>query len=212
MSLALGLAGCAATGTLVQSSNDTPSQVDPDGLDGAGIFVEGPGAGESSRLRGAFLPAEWLDVGSPAEEAMPAGEIALVGRGIRRGPGTGVRRPPLLNARPLPDPLRYWRQRPADPQVVAQARQLYRQRLAEAQERYPNAKGYQDHHAIPIYMGGTAQGPTYRLPTAYHQALTQEFRREWPYGQEPPRPQQLAEIMIRVYAKYPIPQLTGIEP
>lgn len=210
--LALVLAGCAATGTLAQSRNSASSQVAPDGLEGAGIFVEGPSASESSQLRGAFLPAEWLDVWSLAEEEIAAGEIAHVGRGVRRGPGTGVRRPPLLNARPLPDPLRYWRQRPADSQVVAQARQLYRQRLAEAQERYPNARGYQDHHAIPIYMGGTAKGPTYRLPTAYHQAITQEFRREWPYGHEPPRPQQLAEIMIRVYAKYPIPQLTGIEP
>lgn len=95
---------------------------------------------------------------------------------------------------------------------MAQARQLYHQRLTEAQARYPNSKGYQEHHTIPIYLGGPAKGPTYRLLTAYHQAITQEFRQEWPYGQEPPRPQQLAEIMIRVYSKYPIPQLIGIEP
>jgi len=54
---------------------------------------------------------------------------------------------------------------------MEQARQLYRQRLIEVQQRYPNSQGYQYHN------------------------------------QEPPPTRQLAEIMLRVYSKYPIPQL-----
>jgi len=207
VSLAAVLAGCAATTPATQDRNDTSGQVASHWLTGESVFVED----RSGRLSGAFLPAEVIE-GWFQEEAVAAGEIQLVGRGIRRAPGAGVRRPPLLNGRPPIDPLRYWRQRPPDPQVVEQARQLYRQRLTEVQARYPDSQGYQYHHAVPIYMGGNAKGPTYRLPTAYHQAITQEFRREWPYGQEPPRPLQLAEIMMRVYSKYPIPQLIGIEP
>jgi len=203
--LALAFAGCAATGSMAHDGGDISGQEGLIWLGGEIVFVEGPEEG------GAFLPAELLKLWLQEEE-LAAGEIELVSRGVRRGPAGGVRRPPLLNARPPIDPGRYWRQQPSDPQLVEQARQLYRQRLIEVQQRYPNSQGYQYHHAIPIYMGGTAKGPTYRLPTAYHQAITQEFRREWPYNQEPPPTQQLAEIMLRVYSKYPIPQLIGIEP
>ena len=211
VSLAVGLAGCAATRPVAHDGSDTTRQSGIRWLKAESVFVEGPQEGHGDRRSGAFLPAEllkrWLQ-----EEALTAGEIELVSRGARRGPAAGARRPPLLNARPPIDPGRYWRQQPPDPQLLEQARQLYRQRLTEVQQRYPNSQGYQYHHAIPIYMGGTAKGPTYRLPTAYHQAITQEFRREWPYGQEPPPTQQLAEIMLRVYSKYPIPQLIGLEP
>jgi hypothetical protein len=101
-----------------------------------------------------------------------------------------------------------------DPKVVEQTRLLYYQRLAEAQALYPNASGYQNHHVIPQYLGGPKNGTTYRLRTAYHQAITQAFRREWPYGQSAakPSPEQLMKIMMKVYGKYPIPQLVGIEP
>lgn len=83
----------------------------------------------------------------------------------------------------------------------------------EAQAHYPNSTGYQEHHFVPLYLGGTSGGVTYRLPAAYHQAITQEFRRLWPYGQrDKPNPAQLLEIMIKVYSKYPIPHLVGINP
>jgi hypothetical protein len=95
---------------------------------------------------------------------------------------------------------------------VEQARQLYWQRLAEAQARYPNSNGYQEHHAVPIYLGGAGDAPTYRLPTAYHKAITQAFRQRWPYGQRRPDPQKRFEILMEVYAEYPIPQLIGIQP
>jgi hypothetical protein len=96
--------------------------------------------------------------------------------------------------------------------VVQQARDLYYQRLAEAQARYPNAEGYENHHFIPQYLGGAPNGTTYRLPKAYHYAITQEFRKQWKHGQGIPTPEGRVGILIEVYSQYPIPQLLGIEP
>ncbi|MFP2913733.1 hypothetical protein ACLESD_53880, partial [Pyxidicoccus sp. 3LFB2] len=72
--------------------------------------------------------------------------------------------------------------------------------------------GYENHHLIPRYLGGPKGGQTYRLPTAYHKAVTQAFRQEWRYGQAQPSPQRLTDILVRVYSRYPIPQLVGITP
>jgi hypothetical protein len=96
--------------------------------------------------------------------------------------------------------------------VVRQARDLYYQRLAEARARYPEAEGYENHHFVPRYMGGEPHGKTFRLPKAYHYAVTQEFRARWPHGQEAPRAKELQNILIQVYSRYPIPQLIGIDP
>jgi hypothetical protein len=179
-------------------------------LDAAGVFVEMPGDGEE--VLGAFLPAEWWEEGAETEPSV--GDIVLVRRPRPRGTGPGPRRqPPLLNPGPTPETLRYWTRRTVNPKVVEQTRRLYYQRLAEAQALYPNSSGYQNHHAVPIYLGGPRNGMTYRLLTPYHQAITQEFRRQWGYGREDkPNPQQLMDLLIRVYGKYPIPQLVGIEP
>jgi len=84
--------------------------------------------------------------------------------------------------------------------------------LAEAKVLYPHSEGYQNHHAVPLYLGGSRQGTTYRLPTAYHKAITQAFRLEWAYGRNRPSSEELMVLMTRVYSKYPIPQLVGIEP
>ncbi|QQR44967.1 hypothetical protein JKA73_02120 [Myxococcus xanthus] len=103
--------------------------------------------------------------------------------------------------------------RSADHAVVVQARQVYQQRLQTAQATYPNSIGYENHHFIPLYLGGASNGQTYRLPTAYHKAVTQQFRRAWPYGQgRRPTPQELQKILLEVYSEYPIPQLIGITP
>lgn len=135
-------------------------------------------------------------------------------RPVRRSPGAGpLRRPPLLNPRPSPAQFQTRAQRNANLAVVLQARQLYQRRLKEAQATYPNSPGYENHHLIPMYLGGSPNGQTYGLPTAYHKAITQAFRRKWEYGQgRRPDPQKLQDIMIEVYAQYPIPQLIGIEP
>jgi hypothetical protein len=102
--------------------------------------------------------------------------------------------------------------RAADLAAVQAARNLYFQRLADARAAYPNSSGYQDHHLIPVYLGGSQTGATYRIPTAYHKLITRAFRMEWDYDRPPPRPEKLQEILLRVYSKYPIPQLIGITP
>ena len=168
------------------------------------VFVEGE--------PGAFLPREWeLLVESAGEDPL---EGAVATRPPRRGPGIGaVRRPPLLSPRPSPAQVQARAQRMANLAVVLQARQLYQQRLKEAQATYPNSPGYENHHLIPMYLGGPKNGQTYRLPTAYHKAITQAFRRAWKYGQgRRPEPHELQRVLIEVYSQYPIPQLIGITP
>jgi hypothetical protein len=43
------------------------------------------------------------------------------------------------------------------------------------------------------------------LDAAYHQQITNEFRRLHPYGSEVPSPARVQEIMRQVYDKYPLP-------
>jgi hypothetical protein len=175
--------------------------------DWSGVYVR-----EREPGPGAFFPEEWEE----HEEAGSAVETGLEMRrpSRRRGGGgeSGRRAPPLLNPRPTPEEIQARARRTADLAVVQQARELYYQRLAEARERYPNAEGYENHHFVPSYIGGSSQGKTYRLPKAYHYAITQEFRTAWPYGQDRPTPKQRMNILIQVYSRYPIPQLIGIEP
>jgi len=211
--LAVAILGACATNGSVAKGMEADSHASEFSLPaGLGVFVEWPHPGTGDGIVGAFLPSEWWEPTS--EEVVAPGQVILARRPVRRGSGPGNRRqPPLLNPRPTPDQPRFWAQRPPDPRVVRQAQQLYRQRLAEAQARYPNSTGYQDHHCIPIYLGGQGgSGPIYRVPTAYHKAITQAFRQRWPYGQRRPDPQKLGEILLEVYAEYPIPQLIGIQP
>ena len=202
-------AGCAAPGAVAPQEESAGGSTEAL-LEGTSVFVEVPGDGEEPL--GAFLPAEWWEEGPETES--PAGDIVLVRRPVRRGTGPGQRRPPpLLNPRPTPNSVRYWQPRAVSPKVVAQTRRLYYQRLAEAQAMYPNSSGNENHHVIPQYLGGPKGGTTYPLPTAYHKAITQEFRQLWGYGRrDSPTPQELMQLLMKVYGKYPIPQLVGIEP
>jgi hypothetical protein len=173
---------------------------------------------------GAFVSDEWAAAHGSAEGSqLQAAEGASAGsEGAdvegrrptrRRGGGEpGRRQAPLLNPRSTPEQRQAQERRAADLAVVLQARQLYVQRLKEAQERYPNSEGYENHHFVPLYMGGPKDGKTYRIPTAYHKAITQAFRERWKYRQGHPRPERLQEILVQVYSQYPIPQLIGIEP
>jgi hypothetical protein len=70
---------------------------------------------------------------------------------------------------------------------------------------------YQEHHFWPLYLGGPPNGQTFRLPAAYHQLITNAFRRRYPYGQGKPSEKEAREIMMEVYSQYPIPQLIGIQ-
>jgi RHS repeat-associated protein len=77
--------------------------------------------------------------------------------------------------------------------------------VAEAEERHPNAVGEQGYHIIPKYVGGPADGPVSRIPTAYHQVVTQAFRTAWGYGQgTKPSGQQLRNIFVEVHSKLPL--------
>ncbi len=74
----------------------------------------------------------------------------------------------------------------------------------------PKVGIYEWHHFWPRYLGGPANGPRYRLPSDYHQLITNAFRQKYAYGQPLPSPEDARIIMMEVYAEYPIPQLIGI--
>lgn len=159
---------------------------------------------------------EFEDTVESASAQAPGSEPGeLLSRRPPRGGGPGgppVRRPPSLNPRPTPQQRQEMQRRAADLAAVQAARKLYFQRLTEAQALYPNSQGYQDHHLVPVYLGGPRIGTTYRIPTAYHKLLTREFRREWGYDRGEPKPLELQAILLKVYSQYPIPQLIGITP
>jgi RHS repeat-associated protein len=63
---------------------------------------------------------------------------------------------------------------------------------------------HEDHHITPKYLGGAKKGPTVRLPKAYHQKITNAFRKLWPYGVGVPTAAALAKIMQEVYKQFPL--------
>ena len=78
--------------------------------------------------------------------------------------------------------------------------------MEEAQQAYPKKTGWEWHHIWPKYIGGPGDGPRVHLPAAYHQWVTNAFRRAWAYGQGIwPNAQELAEIMAQVYGEFPLP-------
>jgi hypothetical protein len=186
-----------------------PVEFDDAGLDGWNAE-----ALRSAGYRIAVVEFEDIVESPPARDLGGEPDEFLSRRPPRRGGpgGPSVRRPPLLNPRPTPQQRQESQRRAADLAAVQAARKLYFQRLAEAQALYPNSQGYQDHHLVPVYLGGPGSGVTYRVPTAYHKLLTREFRRKWGYDRDKPEPHELREILLEVYSQYPIPQLIGITP
>ena len=93
------------------------------------------------------------------------------------------------------------------PEVYIDEKDPYYQKLLkEAQERYPNKAGHmQLHHIDPKYMGGNPNGPLINLDGAYHQLITNEFRKFYPYGIGPLNITERELIMRQVYMKYPLP-------
>jgi hypothetical protein len=87
-----------------------------------------------------------------------------------------------------------------------EASRSYDDLVEAARERYPNKAGkIEKHHVTPKYMGGDPKGSTVPLDAAYHQMITNEFRRLHPYGAEPPSPEQVQQIMEQVYQQFPLP-------
>jgi len=88
----------------------------------------------------------------------------------------------------------------------------YEEHVRQARKQYPDKAGtYQEHHIIPKYLGGDPHGETVRIDAAYHQVITNDFRRFWPYRGDPgyrgrlPTPQELKEIVEKVYSINPLP-------
>jgi hypothetical protein len=76
--------------------------------------------------------------------------------------------------------------------------------IKQAKEQYPNkANKMEWHHYEPRYLGGSANGTQYHINAAYHQYITNEFRRQFGYGQA--KSADMQAIMDEVYTKYPIP-------
>jgi RHS repeat-associated protein len=106
----------------------------------------------------------------------------------------------------LNDPVNY-----IDPSGLSQVdiqKQLYEEAVKAAKKLYPKKAGKdpEDHHIRPQYLGGSKKGDTAPLNPAYHQVITNAFRREWGYGKgQPQNKGEVDEIMHRVYSKYPLP-------
>ncbi|HEY0094692.1 MAG TPA: hypothetical protein VGB96_10220, partial [Archangium sp.] len=83
----------------------------------------------------------------------------------------------------------------------------YDKGMQEARKAFPHLAGgpKQKHHVQPRYLGGPEDGPTVDLDPAYHQLITNEFRRLVGYGLEKPPLQIVLELMKKVYSKYPLP-------
>ena len=61
------------------------------------------------------------------------------------------------------------------------------------------------HLYVPLYLRGDPKGVQYEIDAAYHQRITNEFRRLWGYGRGKPNSAELQGILDQVYSKYPIP-------
>ena len=83
----------------------------------------------------------------------------------------------------------------------------YLELLKEAQARYPKKAGHmQWHHIDPKYMGGARNGKLIQIDAAYHQMITNEFRKWQSYGLDKLEESARRSIMQKVYMKYPLPQ------
>ncbi|NJL27456.1 MAG: hypothetical protein HC897_05945 [Thermoanaerobaculia bacterium] len=75
-----------------------------------------------------------------------------------------------------------------------------------AKLKYPKKAGrLENHHKKPIYLGGDRKGETVKIDAAYHQEVTNAFRKEWGYGQGPPEVSEVESIMQAVYTRFPLP-------
>jgi hypothetical protein len=144
----------------------------------------------------------------------------MPGPPVRAAPGRGgrggrARQPrstePVFNAEPTAQQREAARRRTENAALEQTLRERYWRLKAEAEQRYPDKRGrYEEHHFFPVYLGGKADGVTYRVPAAYHQLITNAFREKRPYGLGKPPAQEAQNIMLKVYSEFPIPQLIGI--
>jgi hypothetical protein len=91
--------------------------------------------------------------------------------------------------------------------TVKKGAQAFDEAVQAAQKAYPKKAGrIEQHHITPQYLGGAKDGPLAPLDAAYHQQVTNEFRKQWGYGiGKPQDANDLRRIMDNVYGKYPLP-------
>ncbi len=102
------------------------------------------------------------------------------------------------------------------PEVISEVEDasagLYVRRVNEAREIYPNLAGQiEDHHIIPKYMGGPANGATVPLDRAYHVWLHQKLYAE--AGEVVSRDlkaHEVHEILRGFYHRFPLPPGTKL--
>jgi hypothetical protein len=90
-----------------------------------------------------------------------------------------------------------------------------RAKMAEATAKYAGKAGKREwHHIIPKYLlppnFDMSKVPTVQVDAAYHQLITNEFRKAWRYARPgeariPPSPERLEGILEQVYAILPLP-------
>jgi hypothetical protein len=152
--------------------------------------------------------AEEVDV---LELGRPPPRLPGPGRPPRGGRGRSRSREPVFNAEPTPEQREAARRQAENAALEQTLRDRYWRLKAEAEQRYPDKQGqYEQHHFFPMYLGGKENGTTYRVPAAYHQLITNAFRRLHPYGSPKPQAWEAQSFMLKVYSEYPIPQLVGI--
>lgn len=79
--------------------------------------------------------------------------------------------------------------------------------VKSAQKLYPNKAGKTElHHITPKYLGGAKNGPRVPLDGAYHQQITNAFRKLRPYGKPKPTEAELNIILEKVYSQFPLPK------
>ena len=82
-----------------------------------------------------------------------------------------------------------------------------KQLVSNAKKAYPGKAGImENHHITPKYLNGAKGGPTVKLNAAYHQQITNAFRKAAPYGKPKPSSAKLQNIMDNVYSQYPVPR------
>ncbi|HYO60023.1 hypothetical protein [Archangium sp.] len=155
------------------------------------LMLAGGAGGTGVRMAGAGvrLPVLRLD----ARGLLAVEEVAVPVGTVSAALGSGAGALVLMSAPP-----------PFDSKA---ARVLYDKGMQEARKAFPHLAGgpRQEHHIHPRYLGGPDNGPTVNLDPAYHQLITNEFRKHHGYGLGAPNLKRALELMRLVYSKYPLP-------
>ena len=155
------------------------------------LMLAGGTAGTGVHMAGAGVRLPVLRLG--AQGLLVVEEVAVPVGTVSAALGSGMGALVLMSAPP-----------PLDPKA---ARALYDKGMQEARRAFPHLTGgpKQKHHVYPRYLGGPDNGPTVDLDRAYHQLITNEFRKNREYGRGTPNPKRALELMRLVYSKYPLP-------